>query len=139
MASQISMVTAEYQVRAITGDEFIIIYTRGSAMVNACLAHFLCMFNSSKDEWVAGQDVEYTTALDKEKNLKEEENMKPVVIQVCVHNLCLVYHICHANVECEEFKKFLAGNLVKFIIVDFTTDIRILGRIGLVVGNPFDL
>ena len=33
MASQISMVAAEYQVRAIAGDEFIVIYTRGSTTV----------------------------------------------------------------------------------------------------------
>ena len=63
MASQISMVAVVYQVRAITGDEFIVIYTRGSAMVKACLALFLRMFNSSTDEWVAGLDVEYTTVL----------------------------------------------------------------------------
>ena len=66
MASQISMVVAEYQVRAITGDEFIVIYTHGSATVKACLARFLGMFNSSKDEWVAGLDVEYTTVLERE-------------------------------------------------------------------------
>src|SRR5215216_6078700 len=53
MASQISMIAAEYQVRAITGNEFIIIYTRRSTTVKACLARFLRMFNSSKDEWVA--------------------------------------------------------------------------------------
>ena len=63
MASQISMVAAEYQVRAITGDEFIVIYTRGSAMLKAWLARFLRMFNSSMDEWVAGLDVEYTIVL----------------------------------------------------------------------------
>ena len=57
MASQISMVAAEYQVRAITGDEFIIIYTCSSAMVEACPALFLHMFKSSKDEWVARLDV----------------------------------------------------------------------------------
>ena len=63
MASQISMVAAEYQVRAITGNQFIVIYTRGSKMVKAWLARFLRMFNSSTDEWVAGLDVEYTTVL----------------------------------------------------------------------------
>ena len=65
------------------------------------------MFENSNDEWVAGLDVEYTTTLDKEKNLKEEEKMKPAVIQVCMHDLCLVYHICHADIECEEFNNFL--------------------------------
>ena len=54
MASQISMVAAEYQVRAITGDQFIVIYTHGSAMVKAWLARFLRMFNRSTDEWVVG-------------------------------------------------------------------------------------
>ena len=65
--------------------------------------------------------------------------MKPVVIQLCVHNLCLVYHICHADFECEEFKNFLAGGVVKFITIDFTNDKSVLGQIALVVGNPFDL
>ena len=93
MASQISMVAAEYQVRAITGDEFIVIYTRGSAAVKACLARFKRMFENSNDEWVAGLDVEYTTVLESEKILKEVEKKKPAVIQVCVHNVCLVYHM----------------------------------------------
>ena len=89
MASQISMVAAEYQVRAITGNEFIVIYTCGSVTVKACLARFLHMFNSSKDEWVAGLDVEYTTVLEREKILKEAEKKKPAVIQVCVHRRVL--------------------------------------------------
>ena len=73
------------------------------------------------------------------KKLKEAEKKKPAVIQVCVHDLCLVYHICHADIECEEFKKFLKGGLVKFVTVDFRNNKEILGRIGLVVGNPIDL
>ena len=56
-----------------------------------------------------------------------------------MHDLCLVYHICHADVECKEFKKFLESGLVKFVTVDFRNDNEILGRIGLVVGDPFDL
>ena len=74
------MVTAEYQVRAITGDQFIVIYTRGSATVKAWLACFLRMFNSSTDEWVAGLDVEYTTVLQREKKLMKAEKKKPAVI-----------------------------------------------------------
>ena len=58
------------------------------------------------------------------------------MIQVCVHDLCLVYHICHADVECLDFKNFLESNLVKFVTIDFTNDKEVLGRIGLVVGNP---
>ena len=73
MASQISMVAAKYQVGALTGDQFIIIYTRGSETVKAWLALFLHMFNSSTDEWVAGLDVEYTKVLGREKDLKYEE------------------------------------------------------------------
>ena len=139
MASQISMVTAEYQVRAITGDQFIVIYTRGSETVKARLARFLCMFNSSTDEWVAGLDVEYTTVLGREKDLKDEERKKPAMIQGCVHNICLVYHICHADVECQDFKNFLKDKRVKFVTVDFKNDRDVLRQIGLVVGQPFDL
>jgi len=128
------MVAAEYQVRAITGDEFIVIYTRGSATVKACLARFLRMFNSSTDEWVAGLDVEYTTVLGREKDLKDKERKKPAMIQVCVHNVCLVYHICHADVLCQDFKNFLKDERVKFVTVDFRNDRDVLGRIGLVVG-----
>ena len=97
------------------------------------------MFNSSTDEWVAGLDVEYTTVLEREKILKEAEKKKPAVIQVCVHNVCLVYHICHVDIECQDFKDFLESNLVKFVTVDFTNDIIVLGQICLVVGEPFDL
>ena len=56
-----------------------------------------------------------------------------------MHDLCLVYHICHADVECQDFKNFFKDERVKFITVDFTNDRRVLGRIGLVVGQPFDL
>ena len=109
MASQISMIGGEYKVRTITGDEFDIIYTRSSATVKECLARFKCMFENSNDERVTGLDVEYTAVLGSEKKLKEAEKKKPAVIQVCVHDLCLVYHICHADIEYEEFKKFLKG------------------------------
>ena len=74
------MVAAEYQVRAITGDEFDVIYTRSSATVKGCLSRFRRMFENSDDEWVAGLDVEYTIVLGREKDLKDEESKKPVVI-----------------------------------------------------------
>ena len=139
MASQISMIGGEYKVRTITCDEFNVIYTRSSATMKGCLDRFRRMFENSNDEWVAGLDVEYTIVLGREKDLKNEERKKPAVIQVCVHDLCLVYHICHADVECEEFKKFLKGGRVKFVTIDFTNDMRVLDRIGLVVGKSFDL
>ena len=97
------------------------------------------MFNSSTDEWVAGLDVEYTTVMGREKDLKDEERKKPAMIQVCVRNICLVYHICHADFECQDFKNFLKDKKLKFVIVDFKNDKEVLGRIGLVVGNTFNL
>ena len=100
MASQISLIGGEYKVRTITGDEFDVIYTRSSATAKGCLSRFRRMFEDSDDEWVAGLYVEYTTVLGREKDLKDEERKKPAAIQVCVHDLCLVYHICHADVEC---------------------------------------
>ena len=95
-------------------------------------------FEDSDDEWVAGLDVEYSTVLGQEKDLKDEERKKPAVIQVCVHDLCLVYHICHADVECQDFKNVLKDERVKFVTVDFRNDRDVLGRIGLVVGQPFN-
>ena len=59
--------------------------------------------------------------------------------QVCVHNVFLVYHIWHADVECQDFKNFLKDKTVKFVTVDFGNDKEVLRRIGLVVGNTFDL
>ena len=97
------------------------------------------MFNSSTDEWVAGRDVEYTTVLEREKTLKEAERKKSAVIQVCVHNVCLVYHICHADVECQDFKNFLKDKRVKFVTVGFKNDRDVLRLISLVVRQPFDL
>lgn len=138
MASQISMVATEYQVRAITGDQFIAIYTRGSATVKAWLSCFLRMFNISVDEWVTGLDVEYTTVLGREKDLKDEERKKPAMIQVCVHNVFLVYHICHADAECQDFKNFLKDKRVKFVSLDFKNDRDVLHRIGLVLLSTFN-
>ena len=80
MASQISTVSGEYKVRTITGDEFDVIYTRSSTTVKGCLSHFRRMFKNSDDEWVAGLEVEYTTVLGREKDLKDEERKKPTVI-----------------------------------------------------------
>ena len=133
------MIGGEYKVRTITGDEFDVIYTHTSATVKGCLSRFRRIFENSHDEWVAGLDVEYTTVLGRENDLKVEERKKPAVIRVCVHDLCLVYHICHDDVECLDFKNFLESNLVKFVTIDFTNDKEVLGRIGLVVGHPFDL
>ena len=99
MASQISMIGGEYKVRTIMGDEIDVIYTRSSETVKGCLYCFRRMFENSDDEWVAGLDVEYTTVVGREKDLKDEERKKPAVIQVCVHNVCLVYHICHATLS----------------------------------------
>ena len=76
MASQISMISGEYKVRTITGDEFDVIYTRSSAMVKRCLSRFRRMFEDSDDEWVAGIDVEYTIVLGREKDLKDEERKR---------------------------------------------------------------
>ena len=122
MASQISPIGGEYKVRTITGDEFDVIYTHSSVTVKGCLSCFSRMFENSDDEWVVGLDVEYTIVLGREKDLKDEERKKPVVIQVCVHNVYLVYHICHVDVECQDFKDFLESNLVKFVTVDFGND-----------------
>ena len=81
MASQISMISGEYKVRTITGDEFDIIDTCSTATVKGCLAHFRRMFEKSKgDEWVTGLDVEYNTVVGQEKDLKDEERKKPAVI-----------------------------------------------------------
>ena len=75
------MISGEYKVRTITGDEFDVIYTRSSAVVKGCLARFSHMFENTNDEWVAGLDVEYTTVLGREKDLKDEERKKPAVIR----------------------------------------------------------
>ena len=55
-----------------------------------------------------------------------------------MHDLCLVYHICHADIECQDFKNFLKDGRVKFVTIDFRNDKEILRWIGIVVGNPFD-
>ena len=89
------MIGGEYKVRTITGDEFYIIYTRSSTKVKECLARFKRMFGNSNDEWVAGLDVEHTTVLGSEKNLKEAEKKKPAVIHLsCLNNNCHVVNIC---------------------------------------------
>ena len=50
------MIDDEYKVRTITGDEFDVIYTRSSATVKGCLAHFRRMLENSNNEWVTSLD-----------------------------------------------------------------------------------
>src|SRR4051812_22174893 len=114
MAAPISTGRGEDKGRTLTGDEVDGIYTPSSPTGKGCFSRFRRMFENLDDEWVVGLDVEYTTALRREKDQKDEGRKKPAVIQVCVHDLCLVYHICHADVECQDFKDFLGSNLVKF-------------------------
>ena len=77
--------------------------------------------------------------MESEKILKEAKKKKPAMILVCVHNMCLIYHKGHADVECQDFKNFLKDERVKFVIVDFRNDMDVLRQIGLIVGQPFDL
>ena len=89
MASQISMIGGEYNIRTITGDEFDVIYTRSSATVKECLVRFKRMFENSNDEWVAGLDVEYTTVLGNEKNLKAAAGVKTGGSRVGGPEMCI--------------------------------------------------
>ena len=95
--------------------------------------------NVQRMSGVARLDVEYTLVMEKEKPLKEADMKKPDVIQVYVHNVCLVYHICHADIRCQHYEVFLKDKIVKFVIIEFMNERRVLGRIGLVVGQTFDL
>ena len=38
----------------------------------------------------------------------------------------MVYHICHASIECQDLMDFLESNLVKFVTVDFRNDKDVL-------------
>ena len=51
----------------------------------------------------------------------------------------IIYHIFHAEVECQEFKNFLKDERVKFVTLYFRNDMDVLGRIGLIAGQPFAL
>ena len=56
-----------------------------------------------------------------------------------MHDLYLVYPICHADVECQDVKNFLKEKRVKFVTVGFKNNNDVLRRISLIVGQPFDL
>lgn len=114
MDSQISTIFIEYKVRTITGDEFKVIYTANATKVAECLCRNKAMFEKS-NFWVAGLDVEYTTAKGKEKYMKENEKARAAVIQICLDNFCLIYHICHTDMHCQSFENSLKDKQVRFI------------------------
>ena len=57
MASQISMVAAKYQVRAITSDQFIVIYTRGSEMESSAVRVLVALVKAERKRVAALENV----------------------------------------------------------------------------------
>lgn len=106
--------------------------------MHECLCHVSSIFKKSRLR-VAGLDVEYITASRKEKDLKKGETARPTVIQVCVDNYCLVYHICNANKHYPNFAKFLNAATIKSFSVGIENDSKVLGRSPLNVVGHLDL
>ena len=75
---------------------------------------------ATSKEKVVGTDLEFTP---------RGRRQKAAVLQLCVGQECLVYHICcAANAISEKFKQFLRNRRYKFAGVDTTADRRMLNR-----------
>ena len=106
------------------------LYTNMSASADAWVDKAVGILAESKLKFV-GVDVEFTP---------NEYNQKAVVLQLCVGQDCLVYHVvCVADEMSFKFRSFLQTRRYKFVGFDITRDTTMLQHSGIPIFHHFDI
>ena len=90
---------------------------------------------------IVGLDTEFTDQVHgvKQKDLPLEMQRRAAVLQLCVADDCLVYHIMHSPRIPDELKKFLAREDIFFCGAAIGQDVKMLEPYGLHIKKPIDL
>ena len=90
---------------------------------------------------IVGLDCEFTDQVDgvKQKDLPLEMQRRAAVLQLCVADDCLVYHIMHSPRIPDELKKFLAREDIFFCGAAIGQDVKMLEPYSLHIKKPIDL
>ncbi|KAM3336479.1 hypothetical protein ACQJBY_030463 [Aegilops geniculata] len=90
---------------------------------------------------LVGLDTEFTDAVfgKRQKDLPKDQRQRAAVLQLCVANECLVYHIAHARHVPAMLRRFLADRDIVFCGAGIKQDQEMLGYYGLNIASSFDL
>ena len=126
--------TVPFDVPAHEGVSITAVYTNLSASADAWIDRVEPSLAASKEK-VVGTDLEFTPP---------GRRQKAAVIQLCVGQDCLVYHICcAADPVSEKFKKFLRNRRYKFAAVAITQDIKMMSKsehhLEIPISNHIDI
>ena len=90
---------------------------------------------------IVGLDTEFTDQVHgvKQKDLPLEMQRRAAVLQLCVADDCLVYHIMHSPRIPDELKIFLAREDIFFCGAAIGQDVKMLEPYGLHIKKPIDL
>ena len=124
--------TVTFNVPAHQGVSISAVYTNLSASADDWIDKVEPARATPKEK-VVGTDIEFTP---------RGRRQKAVVLQLCVGQECLVYHICQADEGVsEKFKRFLRNRRYKFAGVDTTADRRMINHSEhiLLIDNHIDI
>ncbi|KAE8820753.1 Werner syndrome ATP-dependent helicase-like protein [Hordeum vulgare] len=93
------------------------------------------------DKKLVGLDTEFTDSVfgKKQKDLPNEQKQRAAVLQLCVANECLVYHIVHARHIPAMLRRFLADGDIVFCGAGIKQDQEMLAYYGLEIASAMDL
>lgn len=127
---EINPFTTNYTVLAHDTITINAVYTNQSASADAWVEKAEDLLAASKLK-IVGADVEFTPS---------GRNQKAAVLQLCVGQDCLVYHIaCAADPISKKFDDFLRNWRYKFAGFDITRDRKMLGKYNLYINRHVDI
>ncbi|XP_073351902.1 uncharacterized protein [Aegilops tauschii subsp. strangulata] len=115
--------------------------TTQASTVEAWISRVWASYLRDADEKLVGLDTEFTNAVfgKRQKDLPKEQKQRAAVLQLCVANECLVYHIVHARHVPAMLRRFLADRDIVFCGAGIKQDQDMLGYYGLNIASSFDL
>ena len=112
-----------------------------AATVEAWISRVWTNFLRAADEKLVGLDTEFTNPVfgKRQKDLPNEQKQRAAVLQLCVADECLVYHIVHARHVPAMLRRFLADKDIVFCGAGISQDQEMLAYYGLKIASSFDL
>ncbi|KAM3355245.1 hypothetical protein ACQJBY_025808 [Aegilops geniculata] len=115
--------------------------TTQASTVEAWISRVWASYLQHAEKKLVGLDTEFTNPVfgKKQKDLPKDQRQRAAVLQLCVANECLVYHIVHARHVPAMLRRFLADEDIVFCAAGIKQDQEMLGHYGLKIASSFDL
>ncbi|XP_044354353.1 uncharacterized protein [Triticum aestivum] len=112
-----------------------------ASTVEAWISRVWTNFLRDAERKLVGLDTEFSNPVfgKRQKDLPKEQKQRAAVLQLCVANECLVYHIVHARRIPAMLRMFIADKDIVFCGAGISQDQEMLGYYGLNIASSFDL